>query len=83
MSQLPHFFGKRDCAKKVQNIFDTFGDLPVTADKIAKASLKDTSIATVLIEVQHGSWSHLLAKLTLIPYHRCHHELSVIDKCLL
>ena len=83
MSRLPHFGGKRDVAEKIQAIFDPFGDLPVTADKIAKASLKDPDIATVLTAVQHGSWSHLLAKPTLLPYHRRRHELSVIDNCLI
>ena len=57
--------------------------MPVTADKIADVSLKEPDIATVLTAVQHGSWSHLLAKPTLLLYHRRHHELSVIDNCLI
>ena len=61
--------------------FKLFGSVPVTADKIAKASLKDPDIATVSTAVQHGSWSHLLAKPPLLPYHRFCNELSVIDHC--
>ena len=83
MSQLPCCQCRRDSAEKIQAIFDLFGDLPVTADKIAKVSVKDPDIATVLTAVQHGSWSQLSARATLIPYHRRHHELSVVDNCLL
>ena len=83
MSRLPHFCGKKDSAEKIKAIFDPLGDLPVTADRIAKASLKDPDIATVLTAVQHGSWFHVSAKPTLLSYYRHHHELIVIDNCLI
>ena len=83
MSRLPCRQCKRDGAEKIQAIFDPFGDLPVTADKIAKASVKDSDIATALTAVQHGSWPQLSARAILIPYHRHCHELSVVDNCLL
>ena len=83
MSRLPSLQSKRDKAEKIQAIFDPFGDLPVTADKIARASIKDPVIATVLTAVQHGSWPQLSDRETLIPYHRRRHELSVVDNCLL
>ena len=72
MSRLPHSV-----------VFDPFGDLPVTADKIARTSLMDPDIATVLIAVQHGSWSQLLIRPTLLPYHIHRQKISVIDNCLM
>ena len=80
---MPHFRSERDSAEKIQAVFVPFGDLPVTVDKIARASLMDPDTATVLIADQHGSWFHLLTKPTLLPYHRHRHELSVIDYCLM
>ena len=76
---------QKNSAEKIQAIFDPFGDLPVTADKIAKASVKDPDNATVLTAVQHGSWPQLSARATMIPYHRCCHELSAVNNnnCLL
>ena len=67
MSWLPQLCGS---AEKIKAIFNLFGDLPVTDDKVAKALLKDPDIAIVLTAVQHGSWSHLLDKPTLLPYHK-------------
>ena len=69
MSRLPSLQRRRDSAEKIQAIFDPFGDLPVTVDKIARASLKDPDIATVLTAVQHGSWPRFSDREALIPYH--------------
>ena len=83
MSRLPDSSAKRDNAEKIHAVFDPFVDLPITADKVAKASLKDPNIATVLTAVQHGGWPQLAAKPSPSPYHKRHHELSVVDNCLL
>ena len=45
--------------------------------------MKASSFSLIVTTVQHGSWSHLLTKPTLLPYHRNHHVLSVIDNCLM
>ena len=45
--------------------------------------MKASSFSLLVTTVQHGSWSHLLTKPTLLPYHRNHHVLLVIDNCLM
>ena len=82
MSRFPSLQRKRDSAEKIQAVFDPFDDLPATADKIAKASLKDPDFTTVLTAVQHCSLPQLSDREFLNLYHRHHHELTVVDNCL-
>ena len=69
-----------DSAEKIRAIFDPFGDLPVTADKIAEASLTDPEITAVLTAVPHGGWPAITS---LTSCYRRRHELTVVDNCLL
>ena len=80
MSRLPSSGVKRDSAEKIRAIFDPFGDLPVTADKIAEALLTDPEIAAMLTAMQYGGWP---ATTSLTPYYRRRYELTVVDNCLL
>ena len=82
LSRLPSPTGSRDKAEKVHAVVVTPDTSPVLATHIAKASVKDKTIATVITAVQHGQWPHIIDK-ELSPYYNGRNELSVVDGCLL
>ena len=82
MSRIPNPTGKRDKAEKVHAVVVTPDTSPVLATQIAKASVKDKTIDTVLTAVQYGSWPSKIDK-SLSPYFSRRNDLSVVDGCLL
>ena len=80
MSRLPSPSGRCDSAEQIHSIVLT-KQLPILASQIAAASGTDKEIALVLTCVQHGAWPSESNK-SLSPFYTCHHELSVVDGCL-
>ena len=82
MSRLPSPTGSRDKAEKVHAMVETPDTSPVLATQIAKASVKDKTIATVITTVHHGHWPRKIEKSLSLYYNR-RNDLSVVDGCLL
>ena len=80
MSCLPSV-SKRDSAEEVHNIIE-MDNLSVTATQIAKVTVSDRTLSTVITAVKHGCWSSKLTE-DLLPYYRQRNKLTVIDGCLL
>ena len=68
--------GSRDQAEKVHAVVVTPDTSPVLATHIAKASVKDKTIATVITAVQHGQWPNKIDK-ELSPYYNRRNDMSV------
>ena len=81
MSRLPLPGQPIDSAEKV-HVFVQTEELPVTASQIAKESLKDQQLSAVMKSVQQGHWP-VTSTINLTPFKIRHHELSIIDGCIL
>ena len=66
LSRLPMLDQPIDSAEKVHVLIQT-EELPVTASQIAKESLKDEQLSTVMKAVQHGQWP-VKSTINLTPF---------------
>ena len=81
MSRLPMMKQSRDSAEKIHIVVQT-NDLPVTASKIAKETVRDSQLSIVMKAIRYGRWP-TNSSVDVNPFYKRRHELSIVDGCIL
>ena len=71
----------RDSAEKIHIVVQT-NDLPVTASKIAKETVRDSQLSIVMKAIRYGRWP-TNSSVDINAFYKRRHELSIVDGCIL